>query len=105
MTAKRENLSYHAQLERTDRIVEILTTIGIGEPMYARYASHNDTTSYLTDTGVVVIRSGKDNLEGKIVTMYVATMEQAKGIAQTSHLPNWFGRVIIKNNNKKKGKK
>lgn len=105
MTTKRENISYHAQLERTDRIVNILSTIGIGEPMYAKYANHNDTTSYLTDTGVIVIRSGKDNPNGKIVTMYVATMEQAKGVAQTSHLPNWFGRRIIKNNSKKKGKK
>ena len=105
MTAKRENLSYHAQLERTDRIVDILTTIGIGEPMYAKYASHNDTTSYLTDTGVVVIRSGKHNSEGKIVTMYIATMEQAKGISQLSHLPNWLGRKVMKNNSKSKGKK
>lgn len=104
MNVKKEKLTHHAKVDRIDRITDILLTIGVGEPMYAQYNKWNDTTSYLTDTGVIIIRSGCNDVEGSIVTMYIATEEQAFAVAKSERLPTWLWRRIVKNNKKKKNK-
>lgn len=99
--AKKQEFTYHASQERTDRILDIAMTCGFGNPLYRRYQEVTDTWHELTDTGVIIIKGSKD----AVVTMYKATMSQALWVAQTDHLPTYLARRILKNNGKDKKKK
>lgn len=72
------NLTFHAQVERADRIEKIIDTIGFGEPYLetppVRDAITNRvTTKILTTTGVIIVK----NERNAIVTCYVASVKQA----------------------------
>jgi len=99
--AKKQEFTYHAAQERTDRILDIAMTCGFGNPLYRRYQTATDTWHELTDTGVIIIKGTSD----AVVTMYKATMLQALWVAQTNHLPTYLARRILKNNGKDKKKK
>lgn len=96
--AIKQDFTYHASQERTDRILDIAITCGFGTTQYTRYKAENDTTHELTDTGVIIIKG----TTGAVVTMYKATMTQAVWVAQTDRLPTYLAHRILKNNQKKK---
>lgn len=67
-------LSYHAMVERKDRIEQIEKTISFGTPIVEMEDTSNNTMKVLTSTGVIVIWSLNNK---SIVTMFVASVNQA----------------------------
>lgn len=87
-------MTYHASVERTDRFVAILTTIGIGEVVKHYYQPENDCELCLTDTGCILVRSG--NVNGRLVTGFCASLAQAKKFYD-DRLPSWLYAKVEKN--------
>jgi hypothetical protein len=84
----------HFCLERTDRAIFIFTTRGMGEPVAERKSWQDENaTMILTDTGVIVVK----NAQGKIVTMYYCTVEAARWVVNSNHIPSALYRTIEKN--------
>ena len=98
MKIKMNELTRHAKEDRKDRR-DIAKQIGIGKPVAEiRRDREGSNTQYaiqmLTDTGLIVI-VGDD---GKIITLYLATIPQAMAIYGkahgTSRLPDQLYRQI-----------
>lgn len=90
------NMTYHVIEERMDRVVEIATTVGFGEPTLEVANCKNNTVVVLTDTGVVLIKSPDHT---KLVTMYLATYKQADAFYHLANqpFPSWMKSIIKKN--------
>ena len=90
-------LSYHAQVERTERIVYLMTEIGLGQELFT--IKDNDQRVRLFDTGVVLVL---DLHEDVVVTGYLASMEKAVAMwcrcYNTDTIPQHILRPIIKAN-------
>ena len=66
-------MTYHARVEREERINYIIDTIGVGEPV-AKFQRENDKRYMtLTNTGVIII-TGSDNI---IITMFIGSIDEA----------------------------
>lgn len=87
--------TYHSGVERQDRIMKIATTIGFGEVYKQKHEPTAKTMKNLTDTGVVIITPENDTK--KVITMYVATLAQAKTFFPDGKMPNWFYKIIQRN--------
>ena len=89
--------TYHSRIERQDRIVFILSTVGFGEVVLEK-PSRNNTLMRLTDTGVTLITSADG---ATIVTAYLTTMNQAKAITYEltgeKHISKVLYNAITKN--------
>lgn len=89
--------TYHAGIERQERATAILTEVGLGEEVHSilrrdkklRWAKHT-----ITDTGVILITSPD---EGRIITLYVATAEQAKDLFGGRRVPAGLMKTVKKN--------
>lgn len=104
MTAEKTTISYHASEERINRLTACLATIGYNEFVLQVEDKKrgNNTTKFLTDTGIVIIRN-TDN--GNIVTGYMATVSQAikmYRMAGYKRMPNGMYKKIARNNEKHK---
>ena len=72
---KELNWSNHARVEREDRMMAILMTVGFGEICYEKKCVDDETRiQYFTDTGCILIVSGDI-----IITGYIASIDQALG--------------------------
>ena len=95
------NMTFHARVERDNRLEFIIDTVGIGEVICE---TNRPDDSYgkpvkmrLTDTGVIIVTSQ----ENKIITAYIATISEAIGVyreATTRHeLPSGLYKKIRQN--------
>lgn len=67
-------LSYHARVERANRITAILTYVGLGQPIFSGIdALHKNHVFHITNTGVIVVVDEKTKT---IITMYLLTLEK-----------------------------
>ena len=87
------NLTYHARVERMDRIIYILTSIGLGVPVAEKFWEHSQTKCVLTNTGVMIVYSKEDT----IITMYLVTVQEAHKMICTKVLPQTVYNRILKN--------
>ena len=90
-------LSYHAQVERAERIVYLMTEIGLGEELLT--IVDNGKRVRMFDTGVVLVLSLDEDV---VVTGYLASMEKAIAMwcrcYNTDAIPQHILRPIIKAN-------
>ena len=77
------NMTIHAYMDRMDRIEYIIDNIGLGKPICDTYVVRDDLPAHmtLTTTGIMIVR----NLDDKIITVYIASMGQAKGVWEAKH--------------------
>lgn len=74
---ERQKMTRHMKNDRIDRAVFIAMTVGFGNVVHTKYSEETNTYSYLTDTGVILIKNPKD----VIITMYIANMAQAYAVS------------------------
>ena len=75
------NLTYHASVQRANRVEHIVNDIGIGQIVKEVYrrdfnrveAGQNGVYMCITDTGITIV---KDELKQKVITMYVTTFRE-----------------------------
>lgn len=104
MMAVKTPVSDHAKVDRIERLTACLTTLGYEDFVLVVEDTKrkNNTTKYLTDTGIMVIR---DTDTGRIVTGYMATVQQAARMyreAGYKKMPNGMYKKISRNNEKYK---
>ena len=104
MTAEKTTISYHASEERIERLTACLATLGMNEYVLSVKDNerNNNTTKFLTDTGIIIIRNS-DN--GNIVTGYMASVSQAARMykmAGFEKMPNGMYKKVTSNNKKHK---
>lgn len=104
MMAVKTPVSDHAKVDRIERLTACLTTLGYENFVLVVEDTKrkNNTTKYLTDTGIMVIR---DTDTGRIVTGYMATVQQAARMyreAGYNKMPNGMYKKISRNNEKYK---
>lgn len=70
-------MTYHARVQRAERIRKIIEEIGIGQIIKEKYIRHdiNQAGKYIciTDTGITIV---KDETKSTIITMYVTTQAE-----------------------------
>lgn len=84
--------STHARIDRQDRMVAILMTVGFGEICYTKRTVKNRLIHF-TDTGCILISEGNT-----IITGYISTHEQMLEYFD-GNVPSTI-RKIVKNSNK-----
>jgi hypothetical protein len=94
-------MTQHFRTERAGRYAFIATTIGVGKVIATHKQTYNkwDTepcTVSVTDTGVAIVTSA----EGKLVTMYILTLSEAKKYFVNAAVPMVIS-AVIKSNMKK----
>lgn len=104
MMAVKTPVSDHAKNDRIERLTACLATLGYEEFVLKVEDTKrgNDTTKFLTDTGIMIIR---DTATGRIVTGYMATVQQAIRMyreAGYERMPNGMYKKIARNNEKYK---
>lgn len=104
MTAEKTTISYHANEERIERLTACLTTLGYNDFVLQVEDKKrgNNTTQFLTDTGIIIVRNS-DN--GNLVTGYMATVAQAikmYRVAGYHKMPDGMYRRVVRNNEKHK---
>lgn len=104
MTAEKTTISYHASEERIERLTACLATLGYNNFVLQVEDKKrgNGTTQFLTDTGIIIVRNSNN---GKLVTGYMATVQQATRmyrIAGYERMPNGMYKKISRNNEKYK---
>lgn len=93
-------LSKHLINDRMERAAFILANIGLGKTIKEHYCEADQTQKAcwrtLTDTGVIIVY---DKKKKKVVTMYIASMKQAKAFFPENAyiLPKNLYSVIKKN--------
>lgn len=78
-------MTKHLVKERLERTAYILSKVGLGEHLKECDKTTNDTIRILTTTGLIIIYNKEKT---KIVTLYIATLAQAKQFYGESKLPN-----------------
>lgn len=93
-------LTQHARNDRLDRLSAILTVMDLGEIVLETADNHEDGIAMLTSTGIVLIKSRST---GKLITGYMATPKQARGLyhsAGIERMPKEMKFRVEKNNEK-----
>lgn len=104
MTAEKTTISYHASEERIERLTACMTALGYNEFVLQVEDKErkNNTTKFLTDTGIVIVRNSNN---GNLVTGYMATVAQAVKMyrmAGYKKMPDGMYRRVVRNNEKHK---
>ena len=87
-------LTYHVQVERIDRIANILATTGFGEICRTRYSAESGKRICLTTTGVTLIL---DRYEDILVTAYYADLKHTAYVYGDDRVPEWLVKTIKRN--------
>lgn len=93
------NMTYHAKVERIDRLVHIAQTVGFGEEIILTCINReNNTRECLTETGVIMIKAMHDET---LVTAFIANIDKASAMYSSMgrKIPQYIARKI--RNNKK----
>ena len=88
-------MTYHAQVERIDRLSACITHIGVGEVV--REVKRHGAVERLTDTGLVLIVNPQTNT---LITGYAATVKQLCGIYQGQRVPQYLYKKVQTNTKK-----
>ena len=87
----------HAKIERLDRLVECMTTIGVGEVILSARNYDRNSIRQLTSTGLILIVSA----DGKtLITGYMGNMSQVISIYRENgieKLPNAMYKMVKRN--------
>lgn len=95
MATMRFNMTYHAQVERIDRLVACIQYIGVNEiireqPM-ERHGRHGKRC--LTDTGLILVMSD----DNKLITGFMGTMAQVGSFFPGENIPVSLKKQTRKN--------
>lgn len=85
-------MTYHAQVERLDRLVACIEHIGVGEVV--REVERFGAVERLTDTGLVLIVNPATNV---LITGYAATVKQLCGIYEGQRVPQYLYKRVQTN--------
>lgn len=94
--AIKTNCSKHLTEARMERAMWIIENIGYGNVIAEREWVDTAGTKcirQITDTGVIIVTTPDKT---KVVTMFVATVLQAKAMWY-GKIPNWFYKIVIRN--------
>lgn len=90
-------MTYHARVERLDRLVACMTHIGYNEFAYDLTDERNPEHFYtITDTGLILVRAADD---GSLITGYMGTINQITAIFK-GNVPVSLRKTVIHNNKK-----
>ena len=70
------NMTYHCEVERKDRVQNIIEHVGLGQVVkekFVRFSGQAGRYVCLTDTGVTIIKSEDKQI---IITMYITTRKE-----------------------------
>lgn len=99
-------LTRHVQVDRANRLQQIINNVGIGQIVKECYVRDFDKATKgqagvyicITDTGITII---KDELKQKIITMYVTTFrELVRCYNGASRIPSWLRKKVDHNQSK-----
>ena len=92
----KEQMTYHASVQRANRIEHIVNEIGIGQVVKEKYQAGKYI--YVTDTGITIV---KDENKLKIITMYVTTQRELVAVfGGTKRIPNFLRKKVDHNQSK-----
>lgn len=92
-----QHCSRHLALDREDRALRILTTIGLGEELITVPWPDSDgrpALRTLTSTGVILCKN-KDTK--KVCTMFIANPSQVRRMYGQNHCPDYIYNIVKKN--------
>lgn len=97
-----ENLTYHCEVQRAERVKHIVKEIGIGQVVKEKYVRFNigQAGRYicLTDTGITIIKTENKQT---IITMYVTTQKELVSVfGGTKKIPPYLKRKVDRNQSK-----
>lgn len=97
-------LTYHASVERRNRIEYIKENIGFGHSLAVTYyrsinrKRETPSKTVLTDTGIILIYAIDTN---ELITAYIASVKEGTAIYKkyfnVSRCPSWFMNVLHDN--------
>ena len=103
-----ENMTYHCEVHRANRVKHIIEEIGIGQVVKEKYVRYNigEAGRYLclTDTGITIVKSEDKQT---IITMYVTTQRELVAVyGGTKKVPPFLKKKVDHNQSKftKEGK-
>lgn len=86
-------MTYHCEVERANRVQNIVEKIGIGQIVKEKFVRNCFTC--ITDTGITIVKSA-DKL--KVVTMYVTTYRELVSIYEgTKKIPPYLKKKVDRN--------
>ena len=97
------DLTYHAEVQRAERVKQIQDNIGLGQIVKEVYRCDFDKAQAgnmgvylcLTNTGITIV---KDGLKEKIITMYVTTFrELVKCFGGVRNIPSYLRKRVDRN--------
>lgn len=93
------NMTYHCEVERKERVQQIINKIGLGQIIKEKYILFRvgDAGRYmcLTDTGITIIKTEDKQ---KIITMYVTTMRELVSVyGGTKKVPPFLRKKVDHN--------
>lgn len=96
-------LTYHAEVQRANRLEQIKANVGLGQIVKEVYrcsyekaqAGGHGVYICITDTGITIV---KDELKQKIVTMYVTTFrELVQCFNGVKNIPSYLRKRVDRN--------
>lgn len=93
-------MTYHAQVERIDRLVACIEHLGVGEVVLE--TEFNDARVRLTSTGLCLVM---DKYEDKLITGYMCPINRCTAIYRSSgytRVPESIYKTVTRNNKKYK---
>ena len=92
-------VSNHIRYQRSERLVAILTHVGLGEPMMEFYDTHQRNINVLTSTGVYLVY---DLDKTTLITAFMATLDKVYAMTKSNPMPIPKSmKAIIKKNEQK----
>ena len=94
-------MSKHVMVDRADRMVHIMQTIGFGEEIVFTHV-HEGTRECLTETGVIMVKTMH---EERLVTAYVPSLDKVVMMYKEMGLrvPQYMVRKVNNNQKYRKG--
>lgn len=93
-------MTYHAQIERIDRLVACIECLGVGEVVLE--TEFNDARLRLTSTGLCLVM---DQHEEKLITGYMCSVDRCAAMYHSSgyrKVPDAIYKTVTRNNKKYK---
>jgi hypothetical protein len=92
-------MSPHASADRLDRMMYIVTEIGVGEPALSYVEVEYRRKITLTDTGVVLVQDERTEM---LITAYVASIDRATAMwtrvyGDHARLPQYLYNKVVRN--------
>lgn len=91
---KKYDMTYHAQVDRLDRLSLCIETVGVGDILKQRIDQERQTITQVTSTGLILVVGLKS---GKLITGFMGTVSQVAYLYQ-GHTPTSLMKVVKKNN-------